>query len=114
MKTDAADSIMLLEGKEYSLLFYSKVAISVIIIDGEWKRRRMRQNVCNRRTSCADEAKTQKGCRPEYEASPSWANVNEFVPPSFAIPSPPTSETNLIVFVSVKDGRPIEKKDIEK
>ena len=62
MKTDAADSIMLFESKDYSLLFHSNVAISVIIIDDEWKGRRVCQHVSNRGASCADEAKSQKDC----------------------------------------------------
>jgi hypothetical protein len=42
------------------------------------------------------------------------ANVCEFVPPSLAVPSPPTFDMDKIVLVSVKDGRSIEIEDVKK
>ena len=36
----------------------------------------------------------------------------EFVPPSFAVPSHPTADTGKPIFVSFKDDRSIEIKDV--
>ena len=74
----------------------------------------MCEHFCNWRAKCTDEAKTQVGRRPKYEGSPSLANSCEFVPPSFAIPFPPSSDTVVIILVSVKDGRSIEIEHVKK
>ena len=36
------------------------------------------------------------------------------MPPSFAVPFPPSKSMDLIIFVFVKDGRPIEIKYVNK
>jgi hypothetical protein len=46
----------------------------------------MCQHVCYRCARRTNKEKTQVGCRPKYEASPSLANVREVVPPAFVVP----------------------------
>ena len=74
----------------------------------------MSEHVCNWRAPYTDEAKTQVGCRAEQEVSPSLANLCEFVPPSFAVPSSPSRGTDLITLVSIKKVRSIEIKNVDK
>ena len=74
----------------------------------------MSQHVYNGRAICADEAKAQIGCRPEYEVSPSLANVCKFIPPPFVVPSPIPCETGFIVLVFAYNNVPVEIKDVEK
>jgi hypothetical protein len=74
----------------------------------------MCQHVCNWRAICTDEAKTQVGWRPKYQVSPSLANVCEFVPPPFAIPSPPSYDKNFVILISIKDRRSIKIEDVKK
>jgi hypothetical protein len=56
----------------------------------------------------------QVGWRPKYKAPPSLANVGEFVPPLFAIPFPPSYDTDILNLISVKDGWSIEIEDVKK
>jgi hypothetical protein len=63
---------------------------------------------------CTDEAKTQVGCRSEYQVSPSSAYLCESVPPSFTVPFLPCYEMELVVPVSIEDGRSVEIKYVKK
>jgi len=79
-----------LECKQYSLfIFWGEVVIFIIVINNEGKGRGMCEHICHRRATCTNEAKTEVGCRPKYEVSPSSANLHELVPPPFAMPIPP-------------------------
>ena len=49
----------------------------------------------------AKEAKPEVGRGPEDEASPSLANVREFVPPTFAMPLHSPYDTTTVVLVSI-------------
>jgi hypothetical protein len=52
----------------------------------------------------------QVGRRSKYKASPSLANVDEFVPPLFMDPIHPSCD---ITLVFVKDGHSIEIKGVK-
>ncbi len=52
----------------------------------------MCQHVLNERVICTDEAKSEVGCRPKHEISPSLADMCEFVSPLLMAPSPPSCE----------------------
>jgi hypothetical protein len=111
----------LLESGEDSLfVFCSDVAMSTEeeVIDDEWKGWRMCQQVCYRWAKCTNGVKTQEGCSPRYEVSPSLANMCESVPPMLAVPSPSRDDTDtdvveILVFVCHDNSRPIEIKYIK-
>ena len=109
-----ADAITLLESKGYPLfIFCADIAVFTIVINNEWKGRRMCQHVRNGFARRTDEAKTEVGCRPKYEVPPSLADVCEFIPPFSMVPFRPSSDTDTII-ISVEDGRSIEMKDVKK
>jgi hypothetical protein len=55
LKTDAADAITVLKGKDYSLfVFCGDVVVVADVIDNERKGRRICQHVGYRRTICTD------------------------------------------------------------
>jgi hypothetical protein len=64
----------------------------------------MCQHVCHGHAKCTDEAKTEVGCRPEYEIPPSLADVCEIVPPSLTVLFPPSCETDTFIVISIEDG----------
>jgi hypothetical protein len=39
------------------------------------------------------------GCRPEYQVSPSPANVGELVPPTFAVPLAAFQDTVVVILI---------------
>jgi hypothetical protein len=79
----------MLKGQHYPLFIFCRENAVVLVVDNEWKARRMGQHIrhwCARRTN---ETKTQVGGRVENEDSPSSADLHELVPPAFSGPIPP-------------------------
>jgi hypothetical protein len=70
------------------LIFRSDVGIFIVMFNNERKGWEIGQRVCSGHAFCTVEAKTQVGCRPKYEISPSPENVSQFIPPLLAGPSP--------------------------
>jgi hypothetical protein len=63
VKADAKDAFTLLESKDYPLfVICGDVATFLIIVNDEWKGRRMCQHVCNGRAICTNKGNTQVGC----------------------------------------------------
>jgi hypothetical protein len=113
-EADAANAVTLLESEGYPLfIFCADIVVFTIVINNEWKGRRMCQYVCNGFARRTDEAKIKVGWRPKYEASPFLANVCEFIPPFFTVPSRPSGDMDAII-IPVKDGRSIMIKDVKK
>ena len=62
-KGDAAHTIAVLECKHYSLFVVcGEATIFDIIVNDEWKRRRMCQHICYGSAMGTNEAETQVGC----------------------------------------------------
>jgi hypothetical protein len=66
---------MVLQRKGYSLFLFRGDVMTVEVIDGERKARRMRQHVCYGCPTCANKGKTQIGCRIKNEVSPSTTDL---------------------------------------
>ena len=99
---DVAHAITVLECKQYSFfIFCGEVMMSVIVINNEWEGRGMCEHICYGRATCTNETKAEVGGRPEYEVSPSSANLHELVPPAFAIPMTPLQDTPFVVFIFI-------------
>ena len=83
VKADTTHAATQLQSKDrYLFIFRGDFTIPVEVIDDERKGRRMCEHVCNGRAVCTDEGKTQRGCRREYESSPSLANLRGLIPPA--------------------------------
>jgi hypothetical protein len=107
-KVNMPHAITVLQCKHYSLfIFRGEVVILVIIINDEWKRRRMCQHVNNGCAMCTNEAKIQVGGRTEYEVPPSLTDLHELVPPAFAAP---ITIPGIAIFIPVEEAWSTERK----
>ena len=61
----------------------------------------MFQHVRNGGAVCADKGNIKIGCRPEYDVSPSLANLRRFIPPPSAVPSLLSPDETIVVIVIV-------------
>ena len=100
-QTDAADSGAVLKRKQYSILvFHSPFGTFADIIQDDRQGGRVVEHPCHRCAIRKNEAKSQVGCRREYEPPPSLADMREFVPPAFAGPFSPSRGTAIAGFFS--------------
>jgi hypothetical protein len=96
-KVNLTNKIKLLKRKGYSLFVFCDIATLIIVINNEWEEWWMCQHVCNWRAKGTDKAKTDVGCRPEYEFLSSLLDVCEIAPPSSTVLFPHTCEMDIIL-----------------
>jgi len=77
----------------------------VLVIDNEWKGRRMGQHIRYRCARCTDKTKTQVGGRVENEDSPSSADLHELVPPAFTGPITPPDVAKSILLEGTRSRK---------
>lgn len=100
---DSAHAITMLQQSKYDSKFIvcGEVIIWVAVIEDEGKGRRMRQQVSDWCPICAEEGKTEEGCRLEYEVPPSSANLYKLIPPTLVIPFPSSQDFNSVFLLFV-------------